>query len=261
MQTSQPEITRKLFHVQSNTGFQLSPNLSVIRIGKPNHQSPPDIDVSNLPNADVVSRTHAEIRVQGSIYYIEDVGSSNGTYLNNIKLETRIRYSLNPGDKIDLGQGNKFTFIFLEAQNFVPPSNTPAATVTPNSNSAATAVESQVVLIGKLLGLVLMLAGLGFLSSSLVIGSVGFIYNTPLVVLGIAGILTLSYGGSNRRFGWVLIGIGVAIAIGSGGIAIVPITVFSFLLAFGAFSTGYQLFTTGKIWDFNPLSLIEVLRK
>lgn len=73
-----------------------------------------------------------------------------------------------------------------------------------------------------------MLAGLGFLTSSLVIGSFGFIVNVPLVALGIGGILTLTYGGSNRNFGWVLIGIGVAIAILSGGIIIVPITLFSF---------------------------------
>lgn len=265
---SQPEITRELFHVQSNISFQLAPHLSVIRIGKPNDQNTPDIDVSSLPNADVVSRNHAEIRVQGSTYSIEDVGSSNGTYLNNTKLETRVRYSLNPGDKIDLGQGNKFTFIFQHKQNFVHPTNTPAATVPPSNtvnnstnNSTATNIESQVLFISKLLGLVLMLAGLGFLTSSLVIGSAGFIYNTPLIALGTVGILILTYGGSNRRFGWVLIGIGVAIAIGSGGIFIVPITLFSFLLASGAFSAGYQLFTSGKIWNFNPLSLLEVMKK
>lgn len=45
----------KLFHVQTNTYIDLPLNLSVIRIGKPNDRIPPNIDVSNFPNADVVS--------------------------------------------------------------------------------------------------------------------------------------------------------------------------------------------------------------
>ncbi|MGI2903888.1 hypothetical protein [Tolypothrix sp. VBCCA 56010] len=57
-----------------------------------------------------------------------------------------------------------------------------------------------------------------------------------------------------------LIGIGVAISIARGGVAIVPMTLFSFLLATGSFSAGYQLFTSGKILDFNPLALKEVMR-
>lgn len=126
--------------------------------------------------------------------------------------------------------------------------------------SAATEAEIPITLITKLVGFALMLAGLGFLSSSLVIGSVGFIYNTPLIMLGVAGILVLNYGGSNRNLGWVLIGIGVAISIASGGVAIVPMTLFSFLLATGSFSAGYQLFTSGKIFNLNPLALKEVMR-
>ena len=88
-------LSLELFHVQTNTNFKLPLTLSVIRIGKPNDQVPPDIDVSGLPDADVVSRIHAEIRVQGSNFFIEDLGSSNGTFLNNTNLEPKVRYSLN----------------------------------------------------------------------------------------------------------------------------------------------------------------------
>jgi hypothetical protein len=48
--------------------------------------------------------------------------------------------------------------------------------------------------------------------------------------------------------------------IASGGVAIVPMTLFSFLLAGGSFSAGYQLFTDGKIFNLNPLALKEVMR-
>ncbi|WP_322729044.1 hypothetical protein [Nostoc sp. ChiQUE01b] len=36
-------------------------NLSIVCIGKPNDQKPPDIDISGLPDSDVVSRIHAQI--------------------------------------------------------------------------------------------------------------------------------------------------------------------------------------------------------
>ncbi|MUG92311.1 FHA domain-containing protein [Scytonema sp. UIC 10036] len=261
----------ELLHVQTDTAFPLPPNLSVVHIGKPGGQTVPNIDVSGLPDADVVSRVHVQIWVQGSDYQLVDMGSSNGTYLNNVRLQPQNFYPLNLGDRISLGQGNKVTFIFQYKQTTVP---TPNNSVGNSSNAGvpphplpATVIntnkdaEIQVTIITQLIGFVLMLVGLGFLSSSLVIGSAGFIYNTPLIGLSIFGVLTLTYGGSNRRLGWVLIAIGVAIAIASGGIFIVPMTLFSFLLATGSFSVGYQLFTSGKVFNLNPLAIKEVFGK
>ncbi len=60
----------------------------------------------------VVSRLHAKIWVQGDTYFIEDVGSANGTFLNGTKLEPKTRYHLNSSDKINLGKGDLVTFIF-----------------------------------------------------------------------------------------------------------------------------------------------------
>ncbi|MEH2182081.1 FHA domain-containing protein [Nostoc sp.] len=107
-------LSLELFHVQSNTTFDLPPNTAVFHIGKPNDQIPPDIDVSNLPDADVVSRIHAQIQIYKNNYFIEDLGSSNGTFVNNTRLEPRIPYQINLGDKIDLGQGEKVTFILQD---------------------------------------------------------------------------------------------------------------------------------------------------
>ncbi|KGF73091.1 hypothetical protein DO97_01735 [Neosynechococcus sphagnicola sy1] len=102
----------RLLHVQTNTTLDIPPHLTVIHIGKPNDRVPPDIDVAGFAHSDVVSRIHADIRYEGDTYYIEDVGSANGTYINNIPLPSGNRHRLRPGDRISLGKGDLVTFLF-----------------------------------------------------------------------------------------------------------------------------------------------------
>lgn len=111
-QTQLQTQTARLLHVQTNTVIELPQNLTVIHIGKPNDRIPPDIDVAGFPNSEIVSRIHADIRVEGDTYYIEDVGSSNGTYINNSPLSLGNRHRLRPGDRIALGKGDQVTFLF-----------------------------------------------------------------------------------------------------------------------------------------------------
>jgi hypothetical protein len=111
-QTQLQRNTARLLHIQTNALIELPNNLSVIRIGKPNDRVPPDIDVSGFPDSEIVSRVHADIRIEGDLYYIEDVGSSNGTYINNMPLPYGNRHRLRPGDRIALGKGDKVSFIF-----------------------------------------------------------------------------------------------------------------------------------------------------
>ena len=110
--TQLQQITAGLVHLQSDTHIELPHNLSVIHIGKPNDRIPPDIDVSGFSSSEVVSRIHADIRVEGDACYIEDVGSSNGTYINNLPLLPGNRHRLRPGDRISLGKGDMVTFLF-----------------------------------------------------------------------------------------------------------------------------------------------------
>jgi hypothetical protein len=110
--TQLQQVTARLFHVQSDRDIELPQTLSVIHIGKPNDRIPPDVDVSGFPNSEIVSRIHADIRVEGDAHYIEDVGSSNGTYINNLPLLPGNRHRLRPGDRISLGKGDLVTFIF-----------------------------------------------------------------------------------------------------------------------------------------------------
>ncbi|MFQ4142990.1 FHA domain-containing protein [Chlorogloeopsis sp. ULAP02] len=110
--TQLQQVTARLVHVQTDRQIELPQNLSVIHIGKPNDRIPPDIDVSGFPNSEIVSRIHSDIRVEGDAYYIEDVGSSNGTYINNLPLLPGNRHRLRPGDRISLGKGDMVTFLF-----------------------------------------------------------------------------------------------------------------------------------------------------
>lgn len=102
----------KLLHLQTNVVIEIPQGLPVAHIGKPNDRIPPDIDVSGFPDSEIVSRIHADIRVEGDAYYIEDVGSSNGTYINNTPLSLGNRHKLRPGDRIALGKGDKVSFLF-----------------------------------------------------------------------------------------------------------------------------------------------------
>jgi pSer/pThr/pTyr-binding forkhead associated (FHA) protein len=60
----------------------------------------------------VVSRFHADIRVDGDSLYIEDIGSANGTYVNHNVLPKGNRHLLRAGDRISLGKGDLVTFLF-----------------------------------------------------------------------------------------------------------------------------------------------------
>jgi hypothetical protein len=101
-----------LLHSQTNTVITLPVSQSVVHIGKPNDRVPPDINVSVFPSAEVVSRVHAAIHIEGGHFFVEDVGSANGTYLNNTPLTPSTRYRLRVGDRITLGKGELVTFIF-----------------------------------------------------------------------------------------------------------------------------------------------------
>ena len=101
-----------LLHLQTNTTIEIPNDLDVVHFGKPNDHIPPDIDVSGFPDSEIVSRVHADIRIEGDVFYVEDTGSSNGTYINHTPLQKGNRHRLRTGDRIALGKGDLVTFIF-----------------------------------------------------------------------------------------------------------------------------------------------------
>ena len=102
----------RLIHLPTNKMVELPNNIPLIHLGKPNNYTPPDVDLSLFPNSRVVSRRHADIRVEGDRYYIQDLGSSNGTYLNRYPLLPGNLYKLRFGDRVSFGKGDLVTFIF-----------------------------------------------------------------------------------------------------------------------------------------------------
>ncbi|MGF1602821.1 MAG: FHA domain-containing protein [Thermosynechococcaceae cyanobacterium] len=106
------DLSVRLVHLQTNAFIELPQENGTIHMGKPNGQVLPDIDITDLPHAEVVSRSHADIRIESGAFFIEDRGSSNGTYINNVPLLPAHPHRLKSGDHISLGKGDLVTFLF-----------------------------------------------------------------------------------------------------------------------------------------------------
>ncbi len=102
----------QLIHTLTNQVVDLPEVPSLINIGKGHSDNAENIDVSNLPHSEVVSRNHAQIKFDGENYYIQDMGSSNGTYINKYPLLPGIWYKLGSGVKIGLGKRDMIAFVF-----------------------------------------------------------------------------------------------------------------------------------------------------
>lgn len=74
-------------------------------IGRQDHSGDirPDIDLSGLPQAESVSRRHAELVFRDGRPLIQDLGSTNGTTLNGVSLTPNVLYPLREDDLIGLG--------------------------------------------------------------------------------------------------------------------------------------------------------------
>jgi ribosomal protein L40E len=110
--TQLQSVAARLLHVRSNVLIDLPVGLSVIHIGKTNERVPPDIDLSGFQDSEIVSRVHADIRIEGDAYYLEDMGSANGTFVNNLPLPRGNRHRLRGGDRLSFGKGDLVTFLF-----------------------------------------------------------------------------------------------------------------------------------------------------
>jgi len=62
------------------------------------------IDLEGYPDGQYVSHRHAQIVKLNEKYYIEDLGSSNSTWVNEIKLKQGQSEPLEEGDTIKLGK-------------------------------------------------------------------------------------------------------------------------------------------------------------
>jgi pSer/pThr/pTyr-binding forkhead associated (FHA) protein len=95
----------RLFSTATNSNFPI-PALPQIIIGRrdPDKGIYPDVDLSAQGStSNSVSRQHARLLLQGNQVFVEDLNSTNSTYLNRQKLQPGQRYLLNSGDELRLG--------------------------------------------------------------------------------------------------------------------------------------------------------------
>jgi predicted component of type VI protein secretion system len=94
-----------------------TPHLVMNNGPQPGQICPLDQDVMMIgrdPNNDIVindpqvSRQHARIRQQGAMIVIEDVGSTNGTFVNGVRLTAP--HTLDDGDVVGLGDAITLTY-------------------------------------------------------------------------------------------------------------------------------------------------------
>ncbi len=57
-----------------------------------------------------VSRNHATLTFEAGVYYVTDLGSSNGTLLDGVRLTANARMPLRDGSVITFGKGTEVTF-------------------------------------------------------------------------------------------------------------------------------------------------------
>lgn len=77
--------------------YKLSETSPIFKIGREQVLSP------YLRNFDYVSRCHAEISLKQTTVTIRDLNSTNGTFVNDCRLEQGREIILNNGDKVSLG--------------------------------------------------------------------------------------------------------------------------------------------------------------
>lgn len=118
----------------------------------------PGVNTVGRLNADVllsdpsVSRSHARITVQNGTVTVEDVGSTNGTFVNGQRLTPQVPVPLTDGAEVTFG-GTKLTLRMSGAAPVAPPAAEPTLaasapvtqtlTVTAEEESAAGVVEEE----------------------------------------------------------------------------------------------------------------------
>jgi len=99
---------------KSETSFELPPTKNTIYIGRANEELPVQVDLSDLEESDIISRVHAAIHSEGETFFLEDAGSSNGTWLNGEKLRAGVRFrkKLQSGDVVAFGKNQSIELTF-----------------------------------------------------------------------------------------------------------------------------------------------------
>jgi len=102
---SEKAIRHRLVDVTSGTAFFFSKaDETTIGRADPVTGILPDIDLTPVDNNRSVSRRHAKIIRSGNDYHVlEEVGTVNGTYVNDVRIPTGVPVTLHDGDLLKIG--------------------------------------------------------------------------------------------------------------------------------------------------------------
>jgi CRP-like cAMP-binding protein len=102
---SEKAIRHRLIDVTSGTAFFFSKaDETTIGRADPVTGILPDIDLTPVDNNRSVSRRHAKIIRSGNDYHVlEEVGTVNGTYVNDVRIPTGVPVTLHDGDLLKIG--------------------------------------------------------------------------------------------------------------------------------------------------------------
>ncbi len=106
-----PKVTAKLIEKKTQREFPITADVVIAGRQSPADNIFPDIDLTDVDTDSYVSRKHLQIIRQGDQFLIEDLGSSNGTFINEgPRLNPGIQQPLNNGDRVQMGQ-TEFVFV------------------------------------------------------------------------------------------------------------------------------------------------------
>jgi len=99
---TKPKATLKL----ASNGQQIfSGDRSELTVGRAHKKSTPDIDLAPHGGTKAgVSRQHGRLLRENDQWYLEDLGSTNGTFLNGTKIAPHQKTAIKKGDKLRFGQ-------------------------------------------------------------------------------------------------------------------------------------------------------------
>jgi uncharacterized Zn finger protein len=100
-----------VLHEETGTVWTIPTGKKRVYIGKPNPKTEIDFDLSQLPDSDIISRVHAVIHIEEDEFYLEDMGSLNGTSVNGEALKSG-RKRLRGGEMITFGHYRPVNLFF-----------------------------------------------------------------------------------------------------------------------------------------------------
>lgn len=101
-----PPPPRWLLRHAAGSEHPLRPGLAELMVGRPDPVTgtTPEVNLGALDTQRTLSRRHAKLLFEGATLFLrEEVGVTNGTFVNGLRLRTGIAHPLKPGDTLRFG--------------------------------------------------------------------------------------------------------------------------------------------------------------